>query len=159
MKTSPALHERASLGGTKITAGRQELVIRGHDAYQCKRDHGPDKHGSNEPPNITISKPRDYSAQKAQQRQRGLHPRSTLIARRPLEGGDARLESHARRMLDEIDIKRSSGKERGTQRGDELKRLKHRARLPSSPPRIYQQLPFVTSLNGTPPDGCTDRSR
>jgi hypothetical protein len=49
MKTSPALQERASLGGTKIAAGRQELVIRGHDAYQCERDHGPDKHGSNEP--------------------------------------------------------------------------------------------------------------
>ena len=130
MEIAPALQQRASLGGTELAAGRQELVVRGHDAYQCERHHRPDKHSSNKPPKASAHKPRHDAAQKAQQRHRHLHPGSALVARCPLEDGHACLEPHARRMLGEIDIERSSGKERGTQRGDEFKRLKHRTRLP-----------------------------
>src|SRR5262245_43706742 len=39
MAMAPARQQRARLGGTEIAAGRQELVVRGHDAYQCARHH------------------------------------------------------------------------------------------------------------------------
>jgi hypothetical protein len=68
-------------------------------------------------------------AQKAEERQRNLHPGGALVARCPLKGGDACLEPHTRRVLSEIDIERSSGKERGAQSGDKFKRLKHRKHL------------------------------
>ena len=37
MELSPAFKQRAGLGGSEISARRQELIIRGHDADERKR--------------------------------------------------------------------------------------------------------------------------
>ena len=115
---APTLQLRARLGGTAIVAGRQELRARGHEASDCERHPCPDQHGSNEPPTASTHKSRHDAVQKAQQRQRHVHPGRALGARHRWEGGEAWLELHTRRMLGKRDSERRSGKERGAQRGD-----------------------------------------
>src|SRR5262249_6630812 len=68
IEMAPRQQRGASLGGTEIAAGRRELVVRGHDAYQCEGHHRPDKHGSNKPPRASAHEPRRSAAEKAQQR-------------------------------------------------------------------------------------------
>src|SRR5213593_4842584 len=97
----------------EIASGLQERVIRGHDADQRERHHQPDQGGRDQPSGARAHEPRERAAQKAQQRERRLHPGGALVARRPLQDRHARLEPHSRRVLGEIDVERRSGEERG----------------------------------------------
>ena len=114
----------------EIASGLQERVIRGHDADQRERHHQPDQGGRDQPSGARAHEPRERAAQKAQQRERRLHPGGALVARRPLQDRHARLEPHSRRVLGEIDVERRSGEERGTQRGDVFERVEHRGASP-----------------------------
>ena len=93
---APALQQRACLGGTEIAAGRQEPVVRGHDADQCARHHRPDKHGSTKPPKASAHKPRHDAARSAAPEARasrsrawklGAHWRAAMRISIPMRAG------------------------------------------------------------------------
>src|SRR5439155_1408484 len=111
-----------------------------HHGDQGERHHHPDEQRRNKPHRACAHGPRYDSAEKAQQRQRRLHPGGALVARCPVQGSHAGVEPPPRRVLREIDVECRSGKERGGQGGDEFKCLKHQIRFPWGPAKFHRTI-------------------
>jgi hypothetical protein len=90
-----------------------QLLVGWQNCDERKWNHSAEKNAADEPPEYCTREPRRDGGKQANRSQCGLHDRRPLIAGSKLSHSYFRSASHSRRMLNEINVDRSTG-EQGT---------------------------------------------